>query len=134
MKFNLLHWPRNQESLDLWQQVHALAMEGLTAREIAERLDIKPSVVSQRIAHFVRHGLLPYANERKAARRKEAWSTVRRLCYEHGKVHGSMSQVVDCLSIEQAEWLFNNTPKGATVAEFVASIIVDAYEEEQDGN
>jgi len=109
-------------------------MQGLTAREIAERLDITVNVATQRVSHLVRHGLLPKAAERKAKRRKEAWSKVRRLTYEHGKLHGSMSQVIDCLNIDQAEWLFNNTPAGATVAEFIASIIVDTYEEERDGD
>lgn len=123
--------PRNERSKKLYEKVQALAMEGLTAREVAQHLDIDVAAATHRIAIMVRHGLLPKAAERKVKRRKASMTKIRWLRLEHSKPYGTLSQVVDCLTIDEAEWLFNNTPEGATVAEFVASIIVDAYEEDR---
>lgn len=43
---------------------------------------------------------------------------------------GSIADVGDILNVEQTRWLFANTPPESSIADTIASIIIDAFNEE----
>ena len=45
---------------------------------------------------------------------------------------GSIADIGDMLTVDQTRWLFANTPTDASVAETIAGIIIDAFNEEEE--
>lgn len=43
---------------------------------------------------------------------------------------GSIADIGDILDVEQTRWLFANTPPELSIADTIASIIIDAFNEE----
>lgn len=73
---------------------------------------------------------MPKVRERRGKVRTSATVEVRDLRRLHKIKSGTLSQVIDNLSLEQAQWLFEQTPAGWTLAEMIALIIRDTYAEE----
>lgn len=43
---------------------------------------------------------------------------------------GSIADIGDMLNVDQTRWLFANTPPESSIADTIASIIIDAFNEE----
>ena len=115
-----------EQSRRLSQAILSLAKSGMRTGEIAEKLGAPYSRVADRIYEMRLRGDLPVfkiLNPHRAA-----IAAIKRT----GKSLGTMASVYQALGADAAEWVATNTPKGGTAAEFIASIIRDAYFEEKE--
>ena len=123
---------RSEESKNTYLQILKNALEGKTAKQIAEAVDIPKRTVAQRLNKLMHAGMLPYARIRKFNANPSARVVIADLRKIHRTQAGTLSQIIDALSVEQAQWLFEQTPKGSTLAESIAAIVIDAYNDEKD--
>ena len=62
------------------------------------------------------------------------WSKVNTAVKARGLARGSIQHMLEALPQEARNWFMDNVPEGVTIAEYAASIIVDAYHEEKGDN
>ena len=123
---------RSEESKNIYLQILKNALEGKTAQQISEAVGIPTNTAAQRMYKLMRTGMLPYARTRKFNANPSARVVIADLRKIHRTQAGTLSQIIDALSVEQAQWLFEQTPKGSTLAESIAAIVIDAYNDEKD--
>ena len=123
---------RSEESKNIYLQILKNALEGKTAQQISEAVGIPTQTAAQRMYKLMRTGMLPYAKTRKFNANPSARVVIADLRKIHRTQAGTLSQIIDALSVEQAQWLFEQTPKGSTLAESIAAIVIDAYNDEKD--
>lgn len=115
-------------SAELNERIRILALDGLSIRAIATELGRSRSMVSSRISVMRKKGRVPSAVICKEGKTKRS----RLVAYsiKFGRRLGTMSAAMDCMSREQVQWLFRKTPEGMSVAQYVAAIVKDVYQED----
>lgn len=103
------------------QQVTKMKQEGATTKDIAEALDISLSTAHVYVKGARDAGMLPPRQTKTLLRGKDDPPT------------GSMTLMLSTLPDYVRVWLYREVPKGGTVAELVAGIITDVYDEELGG-
>ena len=115
------------ESAALNTKIAELAESGMTSHDISKELGQTVDMVRARITRMRRSGRI------KAAicyRTRTIQSKVACHSAKFNRRLGTMTLLASCLSEEQIAWLYEQTPKGMRVAEIVAAIIKDVYQEE----
>ena len=113
-----------------FEDVRALAVQGVGLTGIAKALGLPITTVQYRVKKLVQSGaMLPMVKLRKRAPPSPKMR-VAEMRDRYGVRLGGMSDLTGLLSKKELEWLYTCTPKGATVVEFVASLIRDAHAEE----
>jgi hypothetical protein len=113
--------------------IRALALSGLTHRQIAEAARCTYGSVVHHVNALVQSGEIPRVGLRRKTtqhRDKERWR-LQAARERHGVVLGNWHTVLRALSDDQLDWLLAQVPKNATAADVVRAIIIDAYEDEQ---
>lgn len=103
------------------QQVTKMKQEGARTKDIAEALDISLSMAHLYVKDAREAGMLPPRETPTLLRGKDDPPT------------GSMTLMLSTLPDDVRVWLYSVVPKGGTVAELVAGIIADVYDEELGG-
>jgi predicted Zn-dependent protease len=121
---------RNErESALLDDRIMELAVKGLPAREVAERLGESPSLVHKRMGRMRASGLLPpLAVCRGTSRDTYDWRSYVR--HRYGTKIGSMRDLLGTMSAEELDQLLRQIPKGASIADYVAAIVKDTLADE----
>ena len=113
-----------------FEDVRALAVQGVGLTGIAKALGLPITTVQYRVKKLVQSGaMLPMVKLRKRAPPSPKMM-VADMRDKYGVRLGGMSDLTRLLSKKELEWMYVSTPKGATVVEFVASLIRDAHAEE----
>jgi hypothetical protein len=98
--------------------------QGLTKRQIAQRTGISEIGVTAHLKILRRNGDIPplelLDNE----------NSMKSKFKNKGVPIGSVGKMLTSLDPKVVDWLVAQTPQGAMAVEFVASIITDAYNEE----
>lgn len=118
-----------KDSEALNAQIRDLALDGLSMRAIGDELGHHPRMIAGRIGRMRKAGYLPSSaqcRERRITKRTK----VAAASAKFDRRLGTMSTALDCMSPEQIKWLYTSTPKGMSVAQFVAAIVKDAYQED----
>ena len=122
--------PRPKESVTKRRlQVVALRKTGATNSQIAIPLGIPASIVSTDIYVARGAGLL------QNAKCGSPFRAGLHLLRSSGRKYSSMGRLMDTLDAltrEEVFWLITTLPKGLTMAEHIASILRDAYAEENE--
>jgi hypothetical protein len=109
--------------------VKGLALQGLTLAQISRKLDIAFGSAQYFTRTLMLAGELPAATARKdGATELTSLQYVEMFRRREGLRAGSMSQLLQHLSIEHANWLIRQVPKGGTIADVIRSCVVDAFE------
>ena len=118
------------ESNTVNRQIIALANAGLSIREVAERVGMNPPAVASRMTTLMRDGKLKAHSERTGSRDTKAgrYHILRR---RYGRNTGSITTILAGITFEQAEWLYETTPDGMSVAEWVAALLRDLIDAER---
>ncbi len=103
------------------QQVTAMTLSGKTAKDIAEDLSLSRSMVHKYILDAREAGLLPPRRVPHMFRGR------------NDPPAGSMALMLATLPDHVRIWVYSQVPGGGTVAELVAGIITDAYQDELEG-
>lgn len=108
---------KSKEICDLWNS-------GMSHAEIAERIGKSRRVVSQTLFRARKAGakLRLRTSEAKKMSSLSAHYQVRL---------GTVGAAIKRLPRPTLRWLLKNTPDGMTVAEYMASFVLDAYHEEE---
>lgn len=100
---------------------------GKQPAEIAAHLGKQPVAVYSALNRARRHGILPRTG-------RSPREPIRAQYRHNNRLLGSMRGMFDLLSDEEARWLFDQVPARATVAELLATIVRDAFDEEKQNN
>tara|TARA_R110000851_G_scaffold46306_4_gene112669 strand:- start:156 stop:554 length:399 start_codon:yes stop_codon:yes gene_type:complete len=105
--------------------IWGLSNEGLSAGEISERTGVNKKVV-----------IMTICRGRNSGDCKPRVKTLNTVFNNSPLTWGSMKKVKESLSVDQAQWLFDEAEKCGckTVAEYVAEIVLDAHEEKDEQN
>jgi hypothetical protein len=118
-----------ERSLEVDARISALTADGLTSRQVAQRLGLGLPMVRSRISRLRKKGAIPkllvcrYGQEYATLKEREARTP--------GNI-GSIRQFVRCLTRGEMERLVKMVPKGLTVAEFAAAVMKDLIAEEME--
>ena len=113
-----------------YEQVRVLAEQGMRITRIAKELGVPLTTAQSRVKQLVLSGrMAPMVEHRKKLPRSKR-VMVAEFRDRYGINLGSASDLTQLLTKAEMEWLYTCTPKGATVIEFVASIIKDVHAEE----
>ena len=104
------------------QQVTDLTKGGKSAKDVAAALGISPSMAHIYIREAREAGMLPPRRTPTFLRGKD------------DPPAGSMKLMLATLPDDVRVWVYSVVPEGGTVAELVAGIITDAYEDELGGH
>tara|TARA_R110001632_G_scaffold204005_1_gene327437 strand:- start:166 stop:537 length:372 start_codon:yes stop_codon:yes gene_type:complete len=115
MTVNKRH-PISEHTKEIWK----LSNEGMPQREITKLLGLNRGVVSGAINRGRKSG-----NCNQKVKTKDTVRNSSPLTY------GYVNQIMDTLSVDQIEWLFKVSEEVGynTCAEYVAELVMDAYEE-----
>ena len=118
-------------TLTLDQQIEELAAQGMSMKQIAAFTFQPFMVIKGRINRLRRAGSIPSA---RASKNKMASGshTLTDMRIKYGIRTGSMADVAVMLTKDEIDWVQNNVPKGATLADFIALLIRDAAAEENE--
>jgi biotin operon repressor len=106
--------------------VALLAAKGYTIPEVAAQLCISPNTVRAHAGNLRAKGVTV-----KFRRRHHYGSALlTRLDSRSDKTHGSVVGLLLGMDEAVATWLLNAVPQGASVADVIRSILVDAFHEE----
>jgi len=114
---------------DINQRIIALADQGLRAVDIAERLGLSITQTCSRMSRMTKAGDLRRAIHRKGSAH-DAKGRAKVLCQRYQTGIGNVGLAMMQLDMRQAEWLFQQTPQGMTIAEYLISMAKDAYAED----
>jgi hypothetical protein len=116
-------------TLTLDQQIEELAAQGMSMRQIAAFTFQPFMVIKGRINRLRRAGSIPSArvSKNKMASGADVLTAMR---IGYGIRTGSMADVAAMLTTEEINWVQDNVPKGATLADFIALLIRDAAAED----
>jgi hypothetical protein len=116
-------------TLTLDQQIEELAGQGMSMRQIAAFTFQPFMVIKGRINRLRRAGSIPSArvSKNKMASGADVLTAMR---IGYGIRTGSMADVAAMLTTEEINWVQDNVPKGATLADFIALLIRDAAAED----
>ena len=106
------------------EQVAEMMTQGLSYLEMQEKTGWNQSRISRLIRHGRGAGLIP--PRKPSTSRAKIHATLKTLNVKRG----SIQEIMEALPPEVRTWLLGNVPEGATIADFAASVIVDAYHEE----
>jgi len=106
------------------EQVAELLEQRLSYFEIKERTGFSTTRISRLIRFGRGAGLIP--PRKPSTSRAKMSATLGALNIKRG----SIQEIMEALPPEVRTWLLGNVPEGATIADFAASVIVDAYYEE----
>ena len=101
-----------------------LLAKGHSYLEITEQTGIGPSAISRLVRRGRDLGII--APKQPAGARSKVNNEIK----SRGITRGSIQHMLELLPKETQNWVLDNVPSGATIAEFTASIIIDAYHEE----
>ena len=111
------------------KQIIALANAGMSIKQIADGVSMTKPAVASRMTILMRDGKLKRRSERTGS-----------IDTQNGRYHilnkrysrrvGSMGEMLTKLTIEEASWLYQTTPEGMTVSEWVAVLLRDVVAEE----
>lgn len=110
--------------------IAALAMQGLSAAEIGDRIGISARAVQKRIAKLMAVGLLPRARERRGKLDAEKHGGIMAM-QRSGKPWGSMRALAKDMPPSVVAWLADQVPEGGTVSDVLYALVVDAYFEDR---
>ena len=108
-------------------KIAELAERGMTGQAISEELGQTVDMVRARLSRMRRKNQLKPAI---LCRDRTIHSRVANHAAKFKRALGTMTMLMECLSEEQIAWLFGQTPKDMRVAEIVAAMIKDAYQDE----
>lgn len=121
---------RFQQSAEIYRAIYNLSLDCMSAPDIARQLGQDEHAVAGRIRRMRLAGVLPPF--------RQCWDDKHgvgtRICAamreRHGKKLGTLSSLAQLLTSDEIEWMYSEVPYGSTVAEFLASLVRDAYAEE----
>ena len=116
------------ESAALNLRITEMASQGMGSREIGDELGYHARMIAARVTRLRKAKDIPPVIDCREGR--DMRTIIRNLCQKYGKNLGRMTQVMERLTEEQIIWMFRETPDGSTVAELVAALIRDAYDED----
>jgi hypothetical protein len=116
------------ESAELNMRITEMASQGMGSREIGDELGYHARMIAARVTRLRKAKDIPPAIDCRKGR--DMRTILRNLCQNYGKNLGRLTQVMERLTEEQIIWVFRETPEGSTVAELIAALIRDAYDEE----
>lgn len=116
------------ESAALNLRITEMASQGMGSREIGAELGYHARMISARVTRLRKDKAIPPVLDCRDDRGMK--TILRNLCQKYGKNLGRLTQVMERLTDEQIIWMFKETPDGSNVADFVAALIKDAYDEE----
>ena len=116
-------------TLTLDQQIEELAAQGMSMRQIAAFTFQPFMVIKGRINRLRRGGMIPSARASKN-KMADGSRTLTHMRSNYGIRTGSMADVAAMLTTEEINWVQDNVPKGATLADFIALLIRDAAAED----
>ena len=111
------------------EQIIALALKGMKAREIGEVVGLEPRAVQNLISREVAAGRLPRAVQRRG-KKPTRYAAYWRLRRKYGVTLGSLNQLLDGLPPKQVDWLFRQVPEDCQLIDVLRSMVTDAYFEE----
>jgi hypothetical protein len=114
---------------DINQQIIALADQGLRAVDIAERLGLSITQTCNRMSSMTKTGELRRVIHRKGSA-YDAKGRIKVLAQRYQMRIGNVGLAMMQLDMAQAQWLFEQTPQGMTIAEYLISMAKDAYAED----
>ena len=109
------------------KKILAMRTSGMKNQEISEKLGVSPAVVGTIVYNARRKGLFPPACGGSPFR------AGLHLLRSSGRKYSAMGRLMDVLNAlthEEAFWLVTELPEQLTLAEYIASIVKDAYAEE----
>ena len=109
------------------KKILAMRKSGIKNQEISEKLGVSPAVVGTIVYNARRKGLFPPACGGSPFR------AGLHLLRSSGRKYSAMGRLMDVLNAlthEEAFWLVTELPEQLTLAEYIASIVKDAYAEE----
>ena len=109
-------------------KIVSLHKEGLTNRQIAERMGIPLSIVSTGIYLARRDYLIPPS--KKSSPSRSVLYMIKKLGRKYADL-GRMLDVFDTLTKDEAIWLVTTLPENMKMSHYLASFVSDAYAEEQ---
>lgn len=118
-------------TLTLDQQIEELAGQGMSMRQIAAFTFQPFMVIKGRINRLRRAGRIPSARVSKN-KMSSGSHTLTDMRIKYGIRTGTMADVAAMLTKEEIDWVQDNVPKGATLADFIALLIRDAAAEENE--
>ena len=104
--------------------VAELLSKGHSYLEITEQTGIGPSAISRLVRRGRDLGII--APKQPAGARSKVNNEIK----SRGIARGSIQHMLELLPKETRDWVLDNVPNGATIADFTASFIIDAYHEE----
>lgn len=118
-------------TLTLDQQIEELAGQGMSMRQIAAFTFQPFMVIKGRINRLRRAGRIPSARVSKN-KMSSGSHTLTDMRTKYGIRTGTMADVAAMLTKDEIDWVQDNVPKGATLADFIALLIRDAAAEENE--
>ena len=109
------------------KKILAMRKSGIKNQEISEKLGVSPAVVGTIVYNARRKGLFPPACGGSPFR---AGLHLLRSSGQKYSAMGRLMDVLNALTHEEAFWLVTELPEQLTLAEYIASIVKDAYAEE----
>ena len=104
-------------------RIAEMARQGKKLREIAEAVGLHESTVSRKLAG------LPDPVQRGNGRSPRLVGLA--VMKKYVTPWGAMTDIAARLTDDQLVWLMNQVPEGATVADVLTALVVDAYHEEK---
>lgn len=111
------------------KKILVMRTSGMKNQEISEKLGVSPAVVGTVVYKARRKGLFPPACGGSPFR------AGLHLLRSSGRKYSAMGRLMDVLNAlthEEAFWLVTELPEQLTLAEYIASIVKDAYAEEHE--
>lgn len=117
--------PSRTRAEDAEITIYAIDMNnsGFSVAEIAQDIGISARALNTRMHRLFRDGRV---------NRGRLHSFLRTRASREGFHIGSIQDLFQGLPLEVVRWLGDNTPKGAKTVDLIASIVTDAYMEEQE--
>jgi len=109
-------------------RVVELYKQGASRTEIAAIVGISITTVARAIRRARNNGELP---EKQPA---DPTAKLHHTLKQGGVVKGSVSKMLLAMPKPVQHWVMDNTPEGATVSDFAAAVLMDAYFEEMGDN
>lgn len=97
-------------------------------KEISAQTGIPYSIVAGRIYRLRCDGVLPQFKV------GQPFFAAKRVLEKNGRIVGNMRSLFERLGADVSEWAVKNTPEESSVADFIASIVRDAYFDETGGS
>lgn len=107
------------------RDIYKLTLAGHGPTAISRKLGVTKNTVCARVFRMRVAGVLPPARIKHSENQR-----VELMRRKYNKRIGTVTHIINALTEEQSEWVYANVPDKATVADFIVSLVRDAYAEE----